>query len=76
MAAIARDDIAGTVEIILAGGIAGEVIVPWMVIVLSNWLSFDVPFWALGLIFAGPITIAFGTALGVWLARVRRVGGG
>lgn len=67
-----RYDIAVVLEIILASGVAGEVIVPWMVIVLSNWLSFDVPFWALGPIFAGPITLALATALVVWVRYVRR----
>jgi hypothetical protein len=66
------DDIAGTLEIILAIGVAGEVIAPWAVIGFSNWLSFDVPFWAMGPIFAGPITLALATALIVWLVHMRR----
>jgi hypothetical protein len=70
--AMMSDDIAVTLEIILAVGVAGEVIVPWAVIGLSNWLPFDVPFWALGPIFAGPITLALATALIVWLVHLRR----
>jgi hypothetical protein len=71
--AMTSDDITGTLEIILAVGVVGELIVPWAVIGLSNWLSFDVPFWALGPIFAGPPTLALATALIVWLVYVRRL---
>jgi hypothetical protein len=60
-------DIGETLAIILALGIAGEVIVPWAVIELSNLVVFDVPSWALWPIFAGPITLALATALVVWL---------
>jgi hypothetical protein len=71
-AAMTTDAIIATLEIIVAAGVFGEVIVPWAVIGLSNWLSFDVPFWALGLIFAGPIALALATALIVWLVLMRR----
>ena len=64
-------DIGETLAIILALGIAGEVIVPWAVIELSNLLFFNVPFSALWPIFAGPITLALATALVVWLVRAR-----
>ena len=56
---------------ILALGIAGEVIVPWAVIELSDLVLFNVPFWALWPIFAGPLTLALATALVVWLVRTR-----
>lgn len=65
--AIMSRDIGETLATILALGIAGEVIVPWAVIELSNLVFFNVPFWALWPIFAGPITLALATALVVWL---------
>jgi hypothetical protein len=64
-------DIGETLAIILALGIAGEVIVPWAVIELSDLVLFNVPFWALWPIFAGPLTLALATALVVWLVRTR-----
>jgi hypothetical protein len=70
--AVTNDDFGWTPAVILSLGIAGEVIVPWAVIGLSNWLSFDVPLWALGPISAGPIALALATGLIVWLVRTRR----
>lgn len=69
--AVTSDD-GSTLVIILLLGLAGEVIVPWGVIELSNWLLFDVPLWALVPIFAGPITLALATALTLWLVRTQR----
>jgi hypothetical protein len=70
--AVTNDDSGWTMEVILSLGLAGEVIVPWAVIGLSNWLSFDVPFWALGPICGGPIALAVATALIVWLVHTWR----
>ena len=69
---VTSDNFGWTMEVILWLGFAGEVIVPWAVIWLSNWLSFDVPFWALGPIFGGPIALAVATALLVWLVHTWR----
>jgi hypothetical protein len=70
--AVTSDDFGWTMEVVLWLGFAGEVVVPWAVIWLSNWLSFDVPFWALGPIFGGPIALAVATALIVWLVHTWR----
>ena len=70
--AMASDDITETLQIIIAIGVAGELTVPWAVIGFSNWFVFSAPFWALGLIFAGPLTLALATALIVWLMHMRR----
>jgi len=42
---------------ILAFGVAGELVVPWLVIWLSDTFVFDVPRWLTWLIFAGPLAI-------------------
>ena len=47
----------------MAVGLAGEVIVPWATIWLSDWLVFDVPHWALWPIFGGPIALGLSSAL-------------
>jgi hypothetical protein len=69
-----------TPTLVLGFGLAGEVIVPWSVIWLSDVLLFDVPTWALWPLFAGPAALAALTLLirqsvhvaARWMARSRR----
>ncbi len=70
--AMTSDGIDRTLGIIIVAGFGGEVVVPWAIIGLSNWMSFDVPFWALGPMFGGPIMLALVAALMVWLVHVIR----
>jgi len=52
---------------ILFFGVAAELIVPWLVIWLSDLLVFDVPMWATWLAFGGPL------ALGLLVLAIYRV---
>ncbi len=51
---------------ILTAAIVSEILLPWLLIGMSNEYLFDIPAWALWLIFAGPpalATLAIGTAV-------------
>ena len=51
---------------ILLAALVAEIILPWLLIGISNLYLFDIPAWALWLIFAGPpaaASLAIGTAV-------------
>jgi hypothetical protein len=60
------------VALILFFGVAGEVIVPWLVIWLSDVFVFDIPAWATWAMFGGPLVVGLLAAMVYWKLRVRR----
>jgi apolipoprotein N-acyltransferase len=59
--------------LILFFGVAGELIIPWLVIWLSDAFVFDVPAWLTWLSFAGPLAIGLLAILVYWTIRASRV---
>jgi hypothetical protein len=52
--------------LILFLGVAGELVIPWVVIWLSNVFLFDVPPWLTWLSFGGPLGIGLFAMLAYW----------
>jgi hypothetical protein len=59
--------------LILFFGMAGELVIPWLVIWLSDAFVFDVPEWLTWLSFAGPLAIGLFAILVYWTIRASRV---
>jgi len=58
--------------LILFFGVAGELVIPWLVIWLSDIFVFDVPAWLAWLSFAGPLAIGLLATLVYWTLRMWR----
>jgi hypothetical protein len=62
---------ADPVPVILAAGLAAEMVLPWAVIWLSDVFMFDTPDWLRWAIFGAPPALGFLAALTYWVARAR-----
>lgn len=58
--------------LILFLGVAGELVIPWFVIWLSDAFVFDVPAWLTWLSFGGPLSIGLFAMLVYWTLHALR----
>ncbi|HTW70435.1 MAG TPA: hypothetical protein VME47_11145 [Acetobacteraceae bacterium] len=63
---------ASITALILFFGVAAELIIPWLVIWLSDVFVFDVPAWLTWLSFGGPLAIGLVAMLVYWTLRALR----
>jgi uncharacterized membrane protein YdjX (TVP38/TMEM64 family) len=60
---------ADPIPVILATGVAAELILPWTVIWLSNVFMFDTPDWLRWLVFVAPLALGLLATLPYWVVR-------
>ena len=63
---------AGVTTLILFLGVAGELVVPWLVIWLSDTFVFDVPAWLIWISFGGPMAAGLLAMVAYWCIHLWR----